>query len=99
MRPILALLALILGSTPAAPALALSGATADGEDRFPYVVEIRFDDSLICSGTVLFPRLGHRGALPLAQGARARRPDLCRRVRASLGAFGRRHARRPANDA
>jgi hypothetical protein len=56
-RPILALLTAILGFIPAAPALALSGATPDGEDRFPYVVEIRFDDSLICSGTVLFPRI------------------------------------------
>ena len=47
----------LLGLIPAAPALALSGATPDGEDRFPYVVEIKFDERLICSGTVLFPRI------------------------------------------
>jgi hypothetical protein len=51
------ILGVMLGLVPAAPALALSGATADGEDRFPYVVEIRFDERLVCSGTVLYPRI------------------------------------------
>lgn len=54
MRPILALILplLLIG-----PAFALSGATADGEDRFPYVVEIKFQDRLACSGAVLYPRI------------------------------------------
>lgn len=52
-----ALLGSILGLIPAAPALALSGATPDGEDRFPYVVEIKFDERMVCSGTVLYPRI------------------------------------------
>lgn len=50
---ILALLLSLIGVTPA---LALAG-TADGEDRFPYVVEIQFEQRLVCSGTVLFPRI------------------------------------------
>lgn len=54
MRPILAL---ILSLILTVPAFALSGATADGEDRFPYVVEIKFEQRLVCSGTVLFPRI------------------------------------------
>ncbi len=54
MRPILAL---ILSLVLTVPAFALSGATADGEDRFPYVVEIKFEQRLVCSGTVLFPRI------------------------------------------
>lgn len=54
MRPILAL---ILSLILTVPVFALSGATADGEDRFPYVVEIKFEQRLVCSGTVLFPRI------------------------------------------
>ena len=54
MRPILAL---ILSLILTVPAFALSGATADGEDRFPYVIEIKFEQRLVCSGTVLFPRI------------------------------------------
>ena len=52
-------------------ALALSGATPDGDDRFPYVVEIWFGDSLICSGTVLFPRIVVTAAHCLSHRVRA----------------------------
>jgi secreted trypsin-like serine protease len=38
-------------------AQALSGGTADSTDRFPFVVEILYRGELICSGTVLFPRI------------------------------------------
>jgi hypothetical protein len=38
-------------------ALALSGATTDGADRFPFVVAITYQDRLICSGTVVYPRI------------------------------------------
>jgi hypothetical protein len=51
-----AILALLLSLIGVTPALALAG-TADGEDRFPYVVEIQFEQRLVCSGTVLFPRI------------------------------------------
>ena len=37
--------------------MALSGATVDSGDRFPFVVEVKYQDNLICSGTVLFPRI------------------------------------------
>ena len=37
--------------------MALSGAAADSGDRFPFVVEVKYQDELICSGTVLFPRI------------------------------------------
>lgn len=37
--------------------MALSGATADSGDRFPFVVEVKYQEKLICSGTVLFPRI------------------------------------------
>jgi len=51
----------LLAATPAAlpisPALALTGATADSSDRFPFVVEIKRDGKLMCSGTVLYPRI------------------------------------------
>lgn len=40
-----------------APAHALFGAVNDAHDRYPFVVEIRFHGELICSGTVLFPRI------------------------------------------
>ena len=36
---------------------ALPEATFDSTDRFPFVVELKFQDQLICSGTVLYPRL------------------------------------------
>jgi hypothetical protein len=51
------ILALFFSLFLTGPALALSGATADGEDRFPYVVEIKFEERLVCSGTVLYPRI------------------------------------------
>lgn len=38
-------------------ASALSEATADSADRYPFVVEVKFHDQLICSGTVLYPRI------------------------------------------
>ena len=38
-------------------ASALSEATFDSGDRFPFVVEVKFHDELICSGTVLYPRI------------------------------------------
>lgn len=38
-------------------ALAISGATPDRDDRFPYVVGIKYKKRLTCSGTVLFPRI------------------------------------------
>jgi hypothetical protein len=49
--------AILLGLIPISPASALSGATADSADRFPFVVEVKYQDRLICSGTVLFPRI------------------------------------------
>jgi hypothetical protein len=48
------LLFLLCASTEA---LALSGAIADKEDRYPYVVAIQYRQRLICSGTVLYPRI------------------------------------------
>ncbi len=51
----------LLAATPTAlpisPAFALSGATTDSSDRFPFVVEIKRDGKLMCSGTVLYPRI------------------------------------------
>jgi hypothetical protein len=35
----------------------LSEATFDSADRFPFVVEVKFHGDLICSGTVLYPRI------------------------------------------
>jgi hypothetical protein len=55
MRLLLAGLLLIFG--PTSEALALLGATEDSADRFPFVVELKFHEELICSGTVLFPRI------------------------------------------
>ena len=49
--------AILLGLISISPASALSGATADSADRFPFVVEVKYQDRLICSGTVLFPRI------------------------------------------
>jgi trypsin len=37
--------------------MALPGATVDGADRFPFVVAITYQGRLICSGTVLYPRI------------------------------------------
>ena len=37
--------------------MALSGATTDSGDRFPFLVEVKYQEKLICSGTVLFPRI------------------------------------------
>ncbi len=51
------ILGLVPALVPTGPALALSGATPDGEDRFPYVVEIKFEERMVCSGTVLYPRI------------------------------------------
>jgi hypothetical protein len=51
-------IALALGlGLGAAPARALSEATFDSADRFPFVVEVKFHGDLICSGTVLYPRI------------------------------------------
>ena len=47
-------LALLL-EAPAA--FTLPGGTADGTDRFPFVVAIKVHGELICSGTVLYPRI------------------------------------------
>lgn len=55
MRTLIA--ALFLGFSSISPAMALSGATAESADRFPFVVEVKYQDRLICSGTVLFPRI------------------------------------------
>ncbi|MEG6509137.1 trypsin-like serine protease [Methyloligella sp. 2.7D] len=60
MRSLIASVALTLfffAAPAATPAIALNGATADNADRFPFVVEIKSGDHLICSGTVLFPRI------------------------------------------
>jgi hypothetical protein len=38
-------------------ARALSGGLADKGDAYPYVVEITFRKRLVCSGTVLYPRI------------------------------------------
>jgi hypothetical protein len=38
-------------------AQALNGATVDSADRYPFVVEVKLNGKLICSGTVLYPRL------------------------------------------
>jgi hypothetical protein len=51
------IVAFLLGIFSISSAMALSGATADSNDRFPFVVEVKFQDKLICSGTVLFPRI------------------------------------------
>ena len=55
MRTLIA--ALFLGFSSISSAMALSGATADSGDRFPFVVEVKYQENLICSGTVLFPRI------------------------------------------
>ena len=55
MRTLIA--ALFLGFSSISSAMALSGATVDSGDRFPFVVEVKYQDNLICSGTVLFPRI------------------------------------------
>jgi Trypsin len=41
----------------ASQAHALSDAVADKDDRYPFVVEVMFRKHLVCSGTVLFPRI------------------------------------------
>lgn len=55
MRTLIAALLVGLGCT--SQAMALLGGTADSADLFPFVVEVKFNDELICSGTVLFPRI------------------------------------------
>ena len=55
MRTLIA--ALFLAFSSISSAMALSGATADSGDRFPFVVEVKYQEKLICSGTVLFPRI------------------------------------------
>jgi secreted trypsin-like serine protease len=55
MRTLVA--ALFLGFSSISSAMALSGATADSGDRFPFAVEVKYQEKLICSGTVLFPRI------------------------------------------
>lgn len=54
-----------------APAAALPGGIADRDDRFPYVVEIAQHGRMICSGTVLYPRLVVTSAHCLQQVVRA----------------------------
>ena len=51
------IVALLLGFSSISSAMALSGAAADSGDSFPFVVEVKYQDELICSGTVLFPRI------------------------------------------
>ncbi|MFD0987724.1 trypsin-like serine protease [Methyloligella solikamskensis] len=51
------LLAATPGMLAVSPASALSDATTDSSDRFPFVVEIKRDGKLMCSGTVLYPRI------------------------------------------
>lgn len=51
------ILGLLFVLCPLAPAQAILDGTADKFDRFPFVVEVKFDGQLICSGTVLFPRI------------------------------------------
>jgi hypothetical protein len=53
-KSVAAFLLLVFAATEA---LALSGATPDLNDRFPYVVAIKYRQRFICSGTVLFPRI------------------------------------------
>jgi hypothetical protein len=53
-----ALAALVAALTWASgTARALPEAAFDSADRFPFVVEVKFQDQLICSGTVLYPRI------------------------------------------
>jgi hypothetical protein len=49
--------ALVLFAVAAPDALALSGGVADKNDLYPYVVKITFRKQLVCSGTVLYPRI------------------------------------------
>ena len=53
-KSVAAFLLLVFAATEA---LALSGATPDLNDRFPYVVAIKYRQRFVCSGTVLFPRI------------------------------------------
>jgi len=50
-------LAVFAASLGWSDAWALPDATADGADRFPFVVAIRAQGRLICSGTLLYPRI------------------------------------------
>lgn len=50
-------LAALASSLGCSDAWALPDATADGADRFPFVVAIRAQGRLICSGTLLYPRI------------------------------------------
>ena len=52
-----ALAVLASASLGCSDAWALPDATADGDDRFPFVVAIRAQGRLICSGTLLYPRI------------------------------------------
>ena len=49
--------ALFLAISSISSAMALSGATTDSGDRFPFGVGVIYQEKLICSGTVLFPRI------------------------------------------
>jgi hypothetical protein len=49
--------ALVLSALAAPDAHALSGGIADKNDLYPYVVKITFRKRLVCSGTVLYPRI------------------------------------------
>jgi hypothetical protein len=54
-RPAIAVFLLLLFA--ANQVHALSDATADKDDRYPFVVEVMFRKHLVCSGTLLFPRI------------------------------------------
>ena len=48
---------LVFSAIAAPDAHALSGGVADKDDLYPYVVKITFRKRLVCSGTVLYPRI------------------------------------------
>ena len=49
--------ALVFFAIAVPDARALSGGVADKNDVYPYVVQITFRKRLVCSGTVLYPRI------------------------------------------
>jgi hypothetical protein len=68
------LIAALFSPFPRFPRLWLSGATTDSGDRFPFVVEVKYQEKLICSGTALFPRIVVTAApLHTGEGAVSRR--------------------------
>ena len=74
MRTLIAALFLAFSLILISSATALSGATTDSGDRFPFVVEVKYQEKLICSGTALFPRIVVTAApLHTGEGAVSRR--------------------------